>query len=44
MEAPAGEPEPDTGHFRILGGLTVGLAVGVTGYYLFRIKKEKAEG
>ena len=44
MEAPDEEPEPDTGHFRILGGLTVGLAIGVTGYYLFRIKKEKAEG
>lgn len=44
MEAPAGEPEPDTGHFRILGGLTVGLAIGVTGYYIFRIKKEKAKG
>lgn len=45
-EVPAEEPvtaeEPDTGHFRILGGLTVGLAIGVTGYYLFRIKKEKA--
>ena len=47
-EVPAEEPvtaeEPDTGHFRILGGLTVGLAIGVTGYYIFRIKKEKAEG
>ena len=47
-EVPAEEPvtaeEPDTGHPRILGGLTVGLAIGVTGYYIFRIKKEKAEG